>query len=135
MANNDITVEEAIARLPPDGLQLMELWTDKTCSLDNLYADFSTSEQGPGAVGGDPVEAGKALLRNLHDRLSDVVCNSTTVRSIVQDPKANTADTIALCAVIAALIDSGPAKVVNSCLAAALIVRVGVRNFCALRWQ
>lgn len=135
MTQNEMSVDAAMQRLSHDELQNLGQWTDERYALDNLYAQFATLEQGPGAVGGDPVEAGKAFLRNLHARLSDSICHSTTVRRAVQDPQANAADSIALAAVIAALIDTGPATIVNSGLAAALIVRLGVRSFCATHWQ
>lgn len=116
-------------------LETLETWLDRSKPLDSLYAEFSKVEQGVGALGRDPVEAGKALLRNLHETLSDTICSSTKVKLLVQDPKGYTDDSIALGALIAALIDESPAQVVNKALAAALIVRVGVRIFCRKQWS
>lgn len=116
-------------------LETLEAWLDESRPLDSLYAEFSKTEQGVGAFGRDPVEAGKSLLRNLHETLSGPVCGSKKIKSLVQDPEGYSNDSIALGALIATQIENSPAQIVNRALAAALIVRIGVRVFCEKQWK
>lgn len=132
---DDINLDDAKARLSAEDLKALQQLLAPQTTLDALYADFAKEELGAGAIGRDPVEAGKAHLRNLHGSVEGFVCGSATVRELVEDKTANTADMIALGAVIAALIDQSPARIVNTTLVAALIVRVGVRKFCAKKWS
>ncbi len=125
---------EVMKGLSREELTTLEKWLDVSLPIETLYADFAQSELGSGAIGRDIVEAGKALLRNLHRSLTDVVCCSSVVKTCVIDKETNTSDMIALAAIIAALIKQSQAQVVNVTLVAALIVRVGIRKFCAKSW-
>lgn len=99
-------------------------------SEDALYAALAANLPGHEAFGSDLIEQGKAAFRNARGGLQRTLCPK------LQEPWAQTvittwqaSDAIALAAVIATLI--GPAGLgINAAIAAALIVRMGLRNLC-----
>lgn len=103
---------------------------ERTMSDDALYAALAANLPGHEAFGSDLVERGRAAFRNARGGLQRAICPK------MQEPWAQTAittwqasDAIALAAVIASLI--GPAGLgINAAIAAALVVRMGVRNLC-----
>lgn len=103
---------------------------ERTMSEDALYAALAANLPGHEAFGSDLVERGRAAFRNARGGLQRAICPK------MQEPWAQTAittwqasDAIALAAVIASLI--GPAGLgINAAIAAALVVRMGVRNLC-----
>lgn len=103
---------------------------ERAMSEDALYAALAANLTGHEAFGSDLVERGRAAFRNARGGLQRAICPK------MQEPWAQTAittwqasDAIALAAVIASLI--GPAGLgINAAIAAALVVRMGVRNLC-----
>lgn len=103
---------------------------ERAMSEDALYAALAANLPGHEAFGSDLVERGRAAFRNARGGLQRAICPK------MQEPWAQTAittwqasDAIALAAVIASLI--GPAGLgINAAIAAALVVRMGVRNLC-----
>lgn len=103
---------------------------ESVMSEDALYAALAANLPGHEAFGSDLVEQGRAAFRNARGGLQRALCPR------LQEPWALTmvttwqaSDAIALAAVIATLI--GPAGLgLNAAIAAALVVRMGLRNLC-----
>lgn len=103
---------------------------ESVMSEDALYAALAANLPGHEAFGSDLVEQGRAAFRNARGGLQRTLCPR------LQEPWALTmvttwqaSDAIALAAVIATLI--GPAGLgLNAAIAAALVVRMGLRNLC-----
>lgn len=107
-------------------------WLDpETTSLEDLYAALGDTSPQANAFGGDLVKQGRAMLMGMRARLHGAVCGNEEVRNHpAVSGSDNINDTIALAAVIAAVIPAPVAVGINSLLIAALMVRLGVRNFC-----
>ena len=122
MRGAEMTEEEAKLRawLDPD-----------VTSLESLYAELGEASPQSNAFGGDLAKQGRAMLMGMRARLHGAVCGNEKVRNHpAVSGSDNINDTIALAAIIAAVIPAPASVGVNSFLIAALIVRIGVRNFC-----
>lgn len=111
----------------------LAVWLDpEETSLADLYKELGKASPQSNAFGGDLAKQGRAMLLGMRARLHGVICEN---QKIAAHPAVsgsdNINDSIALAAIIAAVVPPVASVSVNSMLIAALIVRIGVRNFCA----
>jgi|GEM_PF-6910286 len=101
-------------------------------SLDELYETLAKTSPQSNAMGGDLTKQGRAMLLAMRTRLHGFICKNDEISShpAASGASDNINDTIALTAIIAAVIPSDLGTGVNATLIAVLIARIGVRNFC-----
>ena len=103
---------------------------ERAMSEDALYAALAANLPGHEAFGSDLVERGRAAFRNARGGLQRAICpkmQETWAQTAITTWQAS--DAIALAAVIASLIGQAGLGI-NAAIAAALVVRMGVRNLC-----
>lgn len=115
----------------PSDADLAILLDPNETSLNDLYRMLGKASPQSNAFGGDLVKQGRAMLLGMRARLHGVVCADEKITSHpAVSGSDNVNDSIALAAIIAAVIPPAASASVNTLLIAALIVRIGVRNFC-----
>lgn len=118
--------------LPDDAVRtfIAALLDESVMSDDALYAALAANLPGHEAFGSDLVERGKAAFRNARGGLQRTLCprlQEPWARALIASQQSS--DAVALAAVIASIL--GPAGLgLNVALAAALVVRLGLRNLC-----
>lgn len=110
----------------------LKRWLDPgQTSLDDLYAELGEVSPQSNAFGGDLVKQGRSMLLGLRAQLHEAVCGNEQVRNHpAVSGSDNINDSIALAAIVAAVIPQPVAAGINGLLIAALIVRIGIRKFC-----
>lgn len=115
----------------PDDKQVEHWLNPDVTSLEDLYRLLGESSPQSNAFGGDLVKQGRAMLFGMRARLLSAVCgNEKVISHPAVSGSDDVNDSIALVAVIASVIPPMASVSVNTFLIAALIVRIGVRNFC-----
>ncbi|NQY97513.1 MAG: hypothetical protein HRT82_10160 [Henriciella sp.] len=101
-------------------------------SLEDLYTELAKTSPQSNAMGGDLAKQGRAMLLAIRTGLHDLICKNDEISNhpAVSGGSDDINDTIALTAIIAAVIPSDLGTGVNATLIAVLIARIGVRNFC-----
>lgn len=110
----------------------LRVWLDpEVTRLEDLYKALGETSPQSNAFGGDLIKQGRTMLMGMRARLHGAVCGNEQVRNHpAVAGSENINDSIALAAIIAAVIPAPVSAGINTLLIAALIVRLGIRNFC-----
>lgn len=106
------------------------LLDEQQTSEDALYAGLAANLPSHEAFGSDLVERGRSVFRNARRALQRGLCpklHTPAIKVLISSEQS--ADAIALAAIVAGIIGSLGLGL-NAALAAALLVRMGLRNIC-----
>lgn len=100
-------------------------------SDDQLIATLGESLDSDYAFGLDPLAKGRAFLRNARQTLRERICPQHEARLRDVRLSEGHADSVALAAVFASLLQGQLGAAVNTTLVAVILARQGVRSLCA----
>lgn len=110
----------------------LKAWLDpQITTVESLYEALAQTAPRSNAFGGDLVKQGRAMLLGLRAQLHSRICgNERIVRHPAIAGTSQVNDSLALAALVAAEIPTEIGSGVNKLLIAALLVRIGIRQFC-----
>lgn len=103
--------------------------------INELFTELGHEVLGDGALLDDLHAAGKRIFWNLSDELRKRLCGNQQLKGLADPANADTADGLALLAVIAALVQPDTGEGINALLVAAIVVRLGLRQLCDKTWK
>lgn len=130
---------EDIVSQPPDGSVPQDTdWETLLLALERDYPNETTqlealarSEGGENAFPEDLVERGRQIFGAVCDATADRLCGHPTIARMVNASGPRTGDALTIVPLLLNMLPQQHLKAASIGLAALLIVRMGVRTFCA----
>lgn len=114
--------------------QQLDAWLAADTPLDQLFEELGRRQGGLRSMGEDPVERGKVIVENLSPTIKGRICGSEMLRAYADGGNSDTGDLLNATGALAALLAPAVGAGVTSFLLAVIVLRIGVRSFCASQW-